>query len=134
MHVQQEEGQLSRKNHKSDRMVNTNTLTEDDPQELANIVAKFVQDNLANLRMQQLNIATQVQDHLIKLIEALQDVKGTVEAETYCVDPNVSLVTPALVSSIKVVIQRQELEADTETSAGSNDNSVQIDFSKLALE
>ena len=33
-----------------------------------------------------------------------------------------------------MVIQRQELEEDAETSAGLDDNSAQIDFSKLALE
>ena len=85
--------------------------------------------------MQQLNIATQVQHHINKLTEAIQDVKATMpEAETYGVDPSILLVTPALVPPIKVVIQRHALEVDVETSACPDDNSAQIDFSKLALE
>ena len=56
--------------------------------------------------MQKVNIASQVKGHLNKLIEAIQDVKATVEAETYGVDPNVPLVTPTLVPPITVVIQR----------------------------
>ena len=59
------------------------------------------------------------------------------EAETYGVDPSVplvTLVTLALVPLIKVVIQRNALEVDAETSAGPDDNSMQIDFSKLTLE
>ena len=45
------------------------------------------------------------------------------EVETYGVDPNIPLVTLELVSPIKVVIQRWELEVDVETSAGLDDNS-----------
>ena len=70
-------------------MVNTNTLIEDDLQEIINVVAKFVQDNIPSLRTQQLNIATQVQDHLNKLTEAIQDVKSTMEAKTYGVDSSI---------------------------------------------
>ena len=73
--------------------------------------------------MQQVNIATQVEGHLNKLIEAIQDVKATVEAETYGVDPSIPLVTPDLGPPIKVTIQRQSLEAKAETSAGRDDNS-----------
>ena len=75
-------------------------------QEFADVVAKFVQDNITSLRMQQLHIATQVEGHLNKLIEAIQDVKATVEAETYGIDPSIPLVTPELVPPIKGVIQR----------------------------
>ena len=64
------------------------------------------QDNLASLRMQQLNIASQVEGHLNKLVEAIQDVKATIEAETYGVDPSIPLATLALVSPIKVTIRR----------------------------
>ena len=45
------------------------------------------------------------------------------EAETYGVDPSIPLVTPELVLQIKVVIQRQALEAEAYTSAGPDDNS-----------
>ena len=111
-----------------------NTLTEDDLQKHVDVVAKVAQDNLTSLRTQQLNIATQVEGHLNKLIEAIQDVKITMEAETYGVDPSVLLVTPLLVSSIKVVIQRHALEEDVDISIGYDDHNAQIDFSKLSLE
>ena len=58
MHVQQEEGHSSHKKQKADKTMNTNTLTEDDLQELANVFAKVMQDNLASLNMQQVNIAS----------------------------------------------------------------------------
>ena len=106
MHAQQEEGHLSHKKQKANITRNTNTLTEDDVQELVNAVAKVAQDNLASLRTQQLNIATKVEGHLNKLIEAIQDVKATMEAKTYGVDPSVPLVTPTLVPPIRVLIQR----------------------------
>ena len=76
-----------------------------------------------SMKMQQVNIATQVEGHLNKLIEAIHDVKATVEAETYDVDPSIPLVTPPLVFPIKVMIQRKALETDTETSTGPDDNS-----------
>ena len=83
MHAQQGEGHSSRKKQKYDRIVNMSTLTEDDVQKLADTVAKVTQDNLSSIRMQQLIISTQVKGHLNKLIEAIQDVKATMEAKTY---------------------------------------------------
>ena len=97
---------MSCKKHKADRTLNMNTLNEDDLQELANVVAKVTQDNFASLNMQQVNIATQVEGHLNKLIEPIQDVKAIVEVETYGVDPSIPLVTPKLVLPVRVVIQR----------------------------
>ena len=73
---------------------------------------------------QQVSIANQVQDHL----------KDTLEAETYGAYPRMPLVTPTLVPPIKVLIQKQELEANEETSIGTGDNSTKIDFSKFLLE
>ena len=81
-------------------------MTEDDLQELVDTVAKVTQDNLATLRMRQLNIATQFECHLNKFIEAIQDVKAIMEAETYGIDPSILLVKLPLVPPIKVVIQR----------------------------
>ena len=66
-----------------------------------------------------------------KLIEAINEVKATVEAETYGFYPNVPLATPELVSLIKLKILRRVLETKTKTSA--LDDSLQIDFSKIAL-
>ena len=64
-------------------------MTKDDVEELIATVAKVVQDNLASLNTQQANIAKKVGDHLNKLIDAINEVKATVEAKTYGVDPNV---------------------------------------------
>ena len=95
-------------------------------QELVNIVAKVAQDNLTNLRAQQVRITTQVQDHLNKLKMTINDIKDTVEAKTYGADPNVPLITPMVVSSIKLLIERQTLGANEETSAGPCDSSAEI--------
>ena len=67
------------------------------------------------------------------MIEAIQVVKAIVEAMTYGFDHSIPLVTQVLVQPIKVTIQRQVLEEDAKTSAGPNDESMQIDFSKLDL-
>ena len=45
------------------------------------------------------------------------------EAETNGVDPIIPLVTAELVPPIKVVIHRQALEEEAETSVGPDDNS-----------
>ena len=132
--VQPKEGHSSQKKQKDDKRKNTTTLIEDELQELANAVKKFSQDKVSDLRAQQVSIATQVQDHLNKLTTNINDIKDTMEAETYGVDPNVPLVTPALVSLIKVLIQKQALEATKEASTDTTDHSVEIYFSKLFLE
>ena len=108
-----------------------NTLTEDDVHELANVIAKVPQDSLSPLKTQQVRIANQVGNHLNKLIESINEVKATVEADTCGVDPNVPLATPKLVLPIKVNILRRALETETKTSA--LDDSLQIVFSKLGL-
>ena len=85
-------------------------MTEDDVQELENVVAEVAKKSLKVLNMQQENVVGQVSEHLNKLIEAINDVKATIEAETYGMDPNVPLVTQELVSPIKVQIHRCTME------------------------
>ena len=102
--VQPEEGHSSRKKQKADKMENTTILTEDELQELSNVVKKVAQDNLHDMMAQKASIANQVQDHLNKLKTVVSDVKDTMEAETYGIDPNIPLVTPTLVPPIKVLI------------------------------
>ena len=87
-------------------MENTTILTKDELQELANVVKKVLQVNLSDIRAQEVKIASQVQDHLNKLTVAINDIKDTVEAKTYGIDPSVPLVTPTLVPPIKVLIQK----------------------------
>ena len=115
-------------------MTNTTILTEDELQEFSNLVKKVAQDNLNDLRAQQVSIATQVQDHLNKFTVAINDIKDTVEAETYGVDPSMPLVTPTVFPPIKVLIQRQELGTSKEISVNLGDNNTEIDFSKFLLE
>ena len=43
-------------------------------------------------------------------MEAINELKSTVEAENYGVDPSISLLTPQLVPSIKVEINRWVME------------------------
>ena len=75
--------------------------------------------------------------NLNKLIDAINDVKTNVEVETYGMDPSVPLVTPELMSLIKVHIHGATLEIGT--TIGAFDDMVkefttlQIDFSKLSL-
>ena len=52
----------------------------------------------------------QVEEHLNKLIKAINNVKATFEAEAYGLDPNVLLVTPELVPLIKVQIHGHIME------------------------
>ena len=63
-HVHPEEGQLSRKKQKVDKTTNTNTLIEDELQELASAVVKFAQYNIGDIRSQQESIAAKVHTHL----------------------------------------------------------------------
>ena len=58
--VQPEEAQSSRKKKNANRKVNTVVLTEDELQVLSNAIKEVAQDNLSNLRAQQVSIANQV--------------------------------------------------------------------------
>ena len=74
---------------------------------------------------------------MIKLIESINEVKSTIEADTYGVDPNVKVVTPQLVSPIKVTIQASALETEISKSAFDNVvnefSTLRLDFSKFPL-
>ena len=47
------------------------------------------------------------------MVDSINEVKATIEAETYGMDPNVPLVVPELVPSIKVKIHGLTLEIGT---------------------
>ena len=89
------------------------------------------------MKMQQVSIAYQVGNHLTKLVDAINEVKAVVEAETYGMDPSVPLVTLELVLLIKVQIQGCTLETGAETSEIDDIvkefDPLHIDFSKLTL-
>ena len=67
------------------------------------------------------------------MIEAINEVKVIVEAETYGVDPNITLTTPALLTPIKVNILGCTMETEAEKSAVDDNSTLQIHFSKLDL-
>ena len=104
---------------------------------VADDVAKVSKDNLAILKMRQVIIADQVGNHLTKLVDAINEVKAIVEAETYGVDPNVPLVTLELVSLFKVGIQGCTMETGMGTivfyDVVKEFDTLQIGFSKLTL-
>ena len=105
-----------------------------DKEDIGLLVAKRI---LKGLRTQQMQVEKKVTEHLNKLIDAINNVKTTVEAETYGVYPSIPLVTPELVSLIKVEIDGTTLE--TGTTTGAFDDVVkefatlQVDFSKISL-
>ena len=72
-----------------------------------------------------------------EFLEAINEVKATMEADTYGVDPSVPLVTPELVPPIKVHIHGYALETRTDTSAFDDIvkdfDTLDIKLSKLAL-
>ena len=61
-------------------------------------------DSLTTLRTQYASVVDHVSQHLNHLVEAINDVKATVEDETYGMDPSIALVMPELVLPIKITI------------------------------
>ena len=70
------------KKRKADKTFGTNTLTEDDVHEHENVVTKVAQDILDTLNTQKVSIVDQVENHLNKLIESINEVKSTMEDDT----------------------------------------------------
>ena len=62
-------------------------------------------------------MAGQVSKHLNKLIDSINDVKTTIEAKTYGLDPSVLLVTQELVPLIKVHIHGGAMDIGMGTGA-----------------
>ena len=107
-----------------------NTLTKDDVQELAGIVAEVAKKILEVLNTQQVKLSVQVFEHLNKFIDAINNVKTTIEVDTYGMDPSVSLVTLELVPPIKVQIHGGAME--TRMRIGAFDDVVK-EFSTLQI-
>ena len=132
--TQQQEPRSWHKKRKAVKDANMSTLIEDDVHDISTAIAKVTQDNLTSLKTHQVGIVDQVKIHLNKLIEAINEVKATMEADTYGVDPNINaLTTTTLLSLIKVKNLGCALEMEVETSAVDDNSTLQIDFSKLAL-
>ena len=87
---------------KASKTDNTNTLTKEDICTIAEVIVAIARDSLFVLKTQQVSIANQVGNHLTKLVDAINEVKATIEAETYGMYPSAPLVTPKLVALIKV--------------------------------
>ena len=69
------------------------------------------------------------------LIEAINEVKSTVEAKTYGMDPNETLVTPLLFPLVKIDVQAREMETGTPEfdNIVHEFGTLMLDFSKLYL-
>ena len=57
-----------------------------------------------------MRLTDQLDEHVSQLKEAINKFKATIEAETYGMDPSIPLVTPELVSPIKVELHGRVME------------------------
>ena len=126
--MQQQGREPLHKKRKDNKIDNIDTLTEEDICMLTKSIAAVSKDSLAALKTEQVSIADQFGNHLNKLVDAINEVKATIEAEIYGMDPNVPLVTPELVELIKVRIQGWALETGMDTTTFDD---VVRDFSTL---
>ena len=70
-----------------------------------------------------------------KLTEAINEVRSTIEAKTYVVDPHDTLETPLLLLSLKIEFKAQAVETGTQEfdDVFHETGTLSLDFSKLAL-
>ena len=57
-----------------------------------------------------------------------------VDTKAYRIDPNIPLLTPPWEPPIKVLIQTHALDVKEETTADTNNSTVEIEFSKFILD
>ena len=55
-----------------------------------------------------------VEEHINTLTDAINEVRNTVEAENYNVDPTDALVTPLLLPRVKIEVQLGAMEIGTQ--------------------
>ena len=80
-------------------------------------------------------MVSKVVEHLNKLTEAINEVKTTIEDETYGVDPGDTLAAPMLFLPLNMELKVQALESGTEEYDGVMKalGMLMLDFSKLSL-
>ena len=69
---------------------------------LADAVAEVAKKILEVLNTQREKVVGQFVEHLNNLTNSINEVKSTIKAKAYDMDPNVPLVTPELVMLIKI--------------------------------
>ena len=79
-------------------------LADEDKNLFSNSIAEVAKSILKGISKKHIRLTKKITEHVNQLTEAVNEVKATVEAETYGVDPSIPLVTPELVPLIKVGI------------------------------
>ena len=71
---------------------------------LSDAIAKVAKSSLKGIGKKQLWLTEKQAEHINMLIEAINEVRHTVEAETYDMDPSDQLVTPLMFLLVKIEI------------------------------
>ena len=116
-------------------MTNLISLAKDDIRFLSDAVTKVAWSNLKGIGKRQLQLTNQLEEHVNTLTEAINEVQNTIEAKTYNVDPNDTLVTPLLLMRVKIDVHSWALEIGTQEYdyVVHVFETMSIDFSKLSL-
>ena len=116
-------------------MTNLISLAKDDIRLLSDAITKIAWSNLKGIGKRKLRLTNQLEEHVNTLTEAINEVWHTVEADTYYLDPNDTLVTPLLLLRVKIEVHSWALEIGTQEYdyVVHVFETMSIDFSKLAL-
>ena len=71
---------------------------------LSKEIIEFVQSSLKSIGKTKMQLTNKLEQHINTLTEAINEVRHIVEAETYDVDPNGTLVTPLLLPLVKIEV------------------------------
>ena len=87
--AQEEVQQHPHKKRKADKSANTVSLAQDDISLLCDAIAEVAKFSLKGVRKKQLQLTSELAEHVNQLIEAINKVKATFKAETYGVNPSI---------------------------------------------
>ena len=87
--TQEEVQQHPHKKRKADKSANTVSLAQDDISLLCDAIADVAKSSLKGVSKKQLQLTSELAEHVNQLIEAINKVKATFKAETYGVDPSI---------------------------------------------
>ena len=87
--AQEEVQQHPHKKRKADKSANTVSLAQDDISLLCDAIAEVAKSSLKGVSKKQLQLTSELAEHVNQLIEAINKVKATFKAETYGVDPSI---------------------------------------------
>ena len=116
-------------------MSNTINLADEDIGLLADRVTEVEKSSFKGISKQQMCLTNKLTNHVNKLTEAINEVKITIEAEAYGVDPNSTLEELLLFSPLKIGFNVQALETCQQAFGDVTHDfkTLIIDFSKLTL-